>query len=47
MKELDKNELKETNGGWFWLGMLGGFIYDCISDPETCFAGFKDGFNNK
>jgi len=44
---LDNKEMKETDGGGFLLGVLvGGLIYDIISNPSDCIDGFKDGFNS-
>lgn len=45
---LSVNETQSTNGG-FWgfvIGaIVGGFIYDCISEPGDCIDGFRDGMN--
>lgn len=47
--DLNSEELLNVNGGFlpfFFGAMMGGFIYDCISDPGTCGRGFVDGFNS-
>jgi lactobin A/cerein 7B family class IIb bacteriocin len=53
MKELDKSELKEVDGGSIILGVLvvalaGGFIYATIDNWDACAEagaqGFEDGF---
>lgn len=51
VKELSNDEMEQAQGGIIVLAflgaaLLGGFIYDCISDPKTCIQGFKDGYNS-
>lgn len=57
MRKLDENkcrmlssdESQSINGGvlHFLLGALvGGFIYDCISEPGDWMNGFRDGMNS-
>lgn len=45
MKLISENELARVEGGLpFWAGVIvGGLIYDLISDPESLVNGFKDG----
>jgi hypothetical protein len=47
MKELEKNELMEVDGGmlWFIATMLAGVVYDMISNPSETAASAKAGFN--
>ena len=49
MQEMDLQEMKKVNGGLlaFLIGaIVGGFIYDCISEPGDCINGFRDGANS-
>ena len=46
---LSEKESQQIEGGIvkFLLGaIIGGFIYDCISEPGHCINGFRDGMNN-
>lgn len=46
---LSEKESQQIEGGivQFLLGaIIGGFIYDCISEPGHCINGFRDGMNN-
>lgn len=50
LQEMNLQEMKEVNGGiWhFIIGtIVGGLIYDCISDPESCIKSFSEGFKSK
>ena len=46
--EINRNKIKTTDGGIaFLLGvLLGGLIYDILSDPGAIVDGFSDGYNN-
>lgn len=49
MQEMNLQEMKEVNGGLlgFLIGaIVGGFIYDCLSEPGDCINGFRDGVNS-
>ena len=49
MQEMDLQEMKKVNGGLlaFLIGaIVGGFIYDSISEPGDCINGFRDGANS-
>lgn len=49
IQEMSAQEMRELNGGLiqFLIGaIVGGFIYDCISDPGSCINGFRDGVNS-
>jgi hypothetical protein len=47
--DLSSKEGLNVNGGFIQFlaaAIVGGFIYDCISDPKTCIKGFADGFSS-
>ena len=52
MKELEKNELQEIDGGLFWLipflagAIGGGMIYHYIDDTEGCNNAVAEGFSS-
>lgn len=46
VSELSKFDLKKINGGWWLLSaLLGGFIYDVVSDWSANKEAFMKGFN--
>lgn len=49
MKRISENELARVEGGavlpWFFGAMLGSFIYDVLSDPDSIIEGFGEGVN--
>ncbi len=46
VQELNVEEVMETDGGCgFWCGViLGGLIYDILSDPGAVIDGYKKGY---
>jgi bacteriocin-like protein len=49
MKELEKDELKEINGGFWWVleVLAAGLAYELITEGfEQCAADFKAGYQS-
>ena len=40
VQELNTQEIRETDGGWFWPIVAGAVVYEIVSDWDN----FKDGF---